>query len=140
MDELSGRLIDKVGLALLRDRHLLVARSHGSVVFQIPGGKVEPQDANAVAALCREIREELGLAVNAGSATLIGRYKAAAAGRAGWTVSVRLYAAETSGSPEPCGEIAELHWLSLRHPVSVPVSEVLRDGIIPDLARGQMAR
>ena len=89
----AGKVIDKVGLCVLRDGRLLLARSAGDSVFQIPGGKVEATDVDDLAALEREIREELGVAIRRGSADLLGRFSAQAAGKPGVIVTVKLYSA-----------------------------------------------
>lgn len=55
--------IDKVGLCLIQGGNLLVARNAGGEVFQIPAGKMEAIDVDDLAALQREILEELGASV-----------------------------------------------------------------------------
>ncbi|MGG7564851.1 NUDIX hydrolase [Rhodovulum sp. DZ06] len=127
-----GKLIDKVGLALVRDGKVLLARSRGDAFFQIPGGKVEASDADDVAALVREIREELGVEVDPASAHLLGLFSAEAAGKPGVVVQVKLYRAAIAGDPAPCAEIEELLW----HPLSEDLSagtDTVRLKIIPYL-------
>ncbi len=108
MDELTPRPINKVGLGLVRDGRLLLARSKGANVFQIPGGKVEPGDADDIAALVREIGEELGVTLARETVSFLGCFSAPAAGRPGLIVSVRLFRGDVSGDPAPCSEIEEL--------------------------------
>lgn len=143
MAGLIGRApIDKVGLALVRGGRLLLARSRGSEVFQIPGGKVEPGDASDEAALAREIREELGVALDPAAAVRLGVFSAPAAGQAGRMVEIKLYSAPVSGTPVPCGEIAELTWLDLPPGPDAPITAMVRTRIAPALgamlARGQI--
>lgn len=133
MTATPSRIIDKVGLCVLREGRLLVARSHGQDVFQIPGGKVEDTDADDIAALEREIREELGVEIDRASATFIGLFSAVAAGRVGVTVTVKLFEARFSGEPRPQGEIDELAWLDLATPGRMSVSSVVQDRIAPFL-------
>ena len=125
------RPIDKVGLALLREGKLLLARSRGDTVFQIPGGKVDAQDADDLAALVREIDEELGVAVIHDSAVFLGLFSAPAAGKTNRMVNVKLYRAEVSGTPTPCSEIEELRWIDPSAGESIPMSEVVRAQILP---------
>jgi 8-oxo-dGTP diphosphatase len=125
--------IDKVGLALLREGKLLLARSRSDTVFQIPGGKVDAQDASDLAALIREIDEELGVALIPDSAVFLGLFCAPAAGKKIRMVNVKLYRAEVTGTPKPCSEIEELRWIDLSDNQVTPMSEVVRAQILPFL-------
>ena len=125
--------INKVGLALLREGKVLLARSRGDAVFQIPGGKVDAADASDLAALIREIDEELGVALIPGSAVFLGLFSAPAAGKTNRIVNVKLYRAEVSGTPTPCSEIEELLWLDPHACDGITLSEVVRAQILPFL-------
>lgn len=133
MTATPSRIIDKVGLCVLREGRLLLARSRGQDVFQIPGGKVEDTDADDIAALEREIREELGVEIDRTSAMFIGLFSAVAAGHVGVTVTVKLFEARFSGEPQPQSEIEELAWLDLATPDHISVSSVVQDRIAPFL-------
>ena len=75
MDE-NGVTIQVVAALLYRENRLLVCqrKENGSfpLKWEFPGGKVERGEGN-LAALCRELREELGIEVQ--SATEIFRHK-----------------------------------------------------------------
>ncbi len=61
--------IIRIVAAVIRDewgRNLLV-RKRGATVFQQPGGKRDPGDADELATLARELREELGCELVAGT-------------------------------------------------------------------------
>lgn len=126
--------IVKAGLCLMRDGKVLLARSKGDTHFQIPGGKIEPGETD-LAALAREVQEELAVTLTPGSAVHLGTFEAPAAGRADRLVEVRLYSAEVSGEPRPSSEIAELAWQAPAGP-GVPCSDVVALHILPYLARG----
>jgi uncharacterized protein (TIGR00730 family) len=106
--------LDVVAWVVVRDGALLVARSRGSDAFYAPGGKVEPGETQ-VAALVREMREELGIEIDPLSVAPLTVVTAAAHGRyAGRTVRLACFTASTlEGSPEPraTGEIEEIRWV-----------------------------
>ena len=135
MDELTPAPIDKVGLALIREARLLLARNDGAEVFQIPGGKVEPGDADDRGALQREIREELGLNLDVSKLEFLGHFSAEAAGKANRLVQVKLFGGDVEGDPAPKSEIAELLWLAPFNAKPPPVSAVVGNKILP-LVRG----
>ena len=130
--------IVKVGLALLKDGRLLLARNRGAEPFQIPGGKVEPDDADDPSALAREIKEELGVVLDQASLASLGCFAAPAAGKPGRVVEIRLYRGEILGEPAPRGEVDTLAWLDLGTPGDLPVTDVVRTQIIPFLRAEQV--
>ena len=114
-----------VAAALVDDldvpRALLAARrrSPASLAgrWEFPGGKVEPGEA-AEAALHRELREELGVAVELGS-------ELAGPDDGCWRLTdrfvMRLWLARvTGGEPEPLVEHDELRWLPRGQWLTVP--------------------
>ncbi|MHA3702257.1 TIGR00730 family Rossman fold protein [Jatrophihabitans sp. YIM 134969] len=106
--------LDVVAWVLVRDGALLVARTRGSDAFYAPGGKVEPGETQ-VAALVREMREELGVEVDPLTVTPLTTVTAPAhGGHAGRTVRLACFTASTladSPEPRPAGEIEELRWV-----------------------------
>lgn len=105
--------LDVVAWVVVRDGALLVARSEGSDAFYVPGGKREPGETE-VAALVREMREELGVALDPLTVTPLTVVTAPAHGRyADRLVRLACFVGSVlDGSPEPraCGEVAELRW------------------------------
>lgn len=104
--------IDSVSWILVRDRTLLSVRTEGKQKFYLPGGKREPGESD-VQALCREIREELGVELDPMSFSLFAVLDEQADGYSdGRRVHMTAYTARFRGELAPGREIAELAWLS----------------------------
>lgn len=116
------QLIQAVGLVRFVNRRLLLVRADYQAAFYLPGGKIDPGETE-VQALCREVREELGVGLL--GADFFGRYVTDAVGQ-GYGVQVELscYTGELDGVPEPAAEIAELAWCTREeyaaHEVTAP--------------------
>lgn len=133
----GGKRIVKVGLCLIRDGRVLLVRSEGQEVFQIPGGKPEPGEED-LAALIRETGEELDVTLIPETARHIDTFVAPAAGRPGTNVEVRLYSGEVSGLPRAASEIAELVWHDIGADAPM-ASDVVRLHILPHLRESGVA-
>ncbi|KAA9157181.1 NUDIX domain-containing protein [Amycolatopsis acidicola] len=104
-------MIDSLAWILVRDRKLLSVRTEGKDKFYLPGGKREPGESD-VAALCREIREELGVRLDPMTFSLFTVLDEEADGFAdGRRVHMTCYTAEHEGTLSPQREIAEARWL-----------------------------
>ena len=118
--------------AVIRDaagRSLLV-RKHGAAVFQQPGGKRDPGDADELATLARELHEELGCELVRDSARLLCHCSAPAANEPGHVVEAAVYMVEVRGTIVAQAEIAELRWIDPAAP-DVPVARLSREHILP---------
>ncbi|MFI5834206.1 NUDIX domain-containing protein [Micromonospora sp. NPDC051300] len=121
-------VIDKIAWIRVEDGAILSTRSHGRDVYYLPGGKREAGETD-LDTLVREIREELSVTVEPGSAAFVGAFEAQAHGHPdGVTVRMRCYTADYRGVLQPAAEIAEMAWLSYadRHRVS-PVDQLIFD-------------
>jgi 8-oxo-dGTP diphosphatase len=119
----------KVGLASIKEEHLLVVRKRGTASFILPGGKPEGHEDD-LTALKRELQEELGCGVV--GATFQGAFTDQAADLVNTVVTVRLYAGHLRGTPRPASEIEEMAWVSLWGP-KLPLAPSLTNQILPHL-------
>ncbi len=111
------------------DGRTLLVRKRGTDVFMQPGGKREPGEDD-LAALARELDEELGLTVVAGSAVSLGQIRARAANESDREVVAAVYEVAVTGEPVARAEIAELLWFDPEDPLPVAVAPLSRDHIL----------
>jgi 8-oxo-dGTP diphosphatase len=139
---MPGSVIPCVGAVIKDDqgRLLLIKRGHdpGAGLWSIPGGRIEPGETDAEA-LVREMREETGLAVQAGP--LLGRVRrpagaagqdspAGAAGQDNSVLDIRDYAATvTGGTLRPGDDAAEARWVAVSELASLPITEGLVEAL-----------
>lgn len=97
----------------VRDRRVLVARPANSDAFYLPGGKPEPGETYAEAA-AREVKEEVGIVLDATELRLFSEIEAPAHNRPpGTTVRLICFTGGTyDEQPRAAAEIAELAWFS----------------------------
>ena len=131
---MSERIISVVA-ALIRDNdgRVLVVRKRGTSAFMQPGGKRDAGEGD-VAALSREIAEELGCRVVRETARPLGVFDCAAANEPGFRVQAAVYAVDVEGAVTPRAEIDEAIWID---PLALPdlhFAPLTRDHVLP-LAR-----
>jgi 8-oxo-dGTP diphosphatase len=132
---MTAQVIDVVA-ALVRDGdgRVLLVRKRGTAAFMQPGGKREAGEGD-VAALTRELDEELGCRVVPGSARHLGEFLTAAANEPGWQVRAAVYAVDIHGALAPRAEIDEIRWIDPRRPPTMALAPLTRDHVLP-LAAG----
>nr|WP_063672253.1 NUDIX domain-containing protein [Dyella thiooxydans] len=125
----------RIVVAVIRDEtgRVLLVRKRGATVFQQPGGKRDPGDADDVATLARELREELGVALVADSVRHLWRASAPAANEPGYVVEGEVYAVAVRGAPAACAEIEALCWVDPADPGAVPIARLSREHILSRL-------
>jgi 8-oxo-dGTP pyrophosphatase MutT (NUDIX family) len=103
----------RIAAAVIRDERgrFLLVRKHGTEAFMQAGGKIEPGE-QPVAALMRELNEELGLVLSAADARYLGMFEAEAANEPGFIVQAELFDVAIRDTVTPAAEIAEAVWIS----------------------------
>ncbi|WP_347955892.1 NUDIX hydrolase [Gordonia aichiensis] len=124
-----------VSAVVMRDDagRVLTVRKTGSHLFMFPGGKLDPGETFAEAAV-REAREELGVDLDSRSLRTLGTFAAPAANEAGYTVVAEVFTHPPVGDPIACAEIAELAWVHPRSEAHADLAPLLRDAVFPVLA------
>lgn len=127
------------GLLIIQNRKLLLAFSKNKQCFYLPGGKID-KDETATRALCREIEEELNIAVKETELSFYTHITAPAYGEQNGTIMEQdCFMFEKAVIPVASAEIGELKYFSLdeyrietnKAPGAVMILEQLkRDGYI----------
>ncbi|WP_291313881.1 TIGR00730 family Rossman fold protein [Corynebacterium sp. UBA2622] len=126
-----------VAAVVLRDPagRVLCVRKHSSPRYQLPGGKFEPGETPLQAAV-REVREEVGLALDPAELVALGTFTAAASNEPGHQVHATVYTlrgASRAGKPRASAEIAELAWVDPADPGGTVLAPLLSGAIFPAL-------
>ena len=127
--------IISVVAALIRDSdgRVLLVRKRGTSAFMQPGGKRDAGESD-VAALAREVSEELSCRVIEHSAQALGVFECMAANEPGYQVRAAVYAVDVKGAIEPAAEIDQVVWVDPRALPDLPFAPLTRDHVLP-LAR-----
>jgi 8-oxo-dGTP diphosphatase len=124
---MNEKLINVVA-ALIRDDEgrVLLVRKRGTAAFMQPGGKREARESD-LAALSREIVEELGCRVAAASAQPLGIFDCAAASEPGFRVRAAVFAVDVEGAIQPRAEIDQIARVHPRAIPDLPLAPLTRD-------------
>lgn len=100
----------KVGLAVIKDRKMLMVRNaKHAETFSTLGGKIEGSEDD-ITCLVREVKEEADAAVDLDNLEFLGVFKGAILGRENTFISIRLYKGELLSEPIPSSEIVEVRY------------------------------
>jgi len=122
----------KIVAALIRDDagRVLLVRKRGTTAFMQPGGKRDPGEDD-VAALSREIAEELRCRVVRASIRPLGEFDAVAANEPGFRVQASLYGIDVTGDVAPSREIDQRIWIDPAAPPDIVLAPLTRDHVLP---------
>jgi 8-oxo-dGTP diphosphatase len=125
----------RIAAAVIRDRHgrVLLVRKRGTTAFMQPGGKINP-DEGALAALAREVQEELSCSLRTATARFLGQFTAPAANEAGENVVADLFEVEVDGDARATAEIEEMAWVDAEAPGGYLLAPLTRDHVLPLLS------
>jgi 8-oxo-dGTP diphosphatase len=131
----------KVVAALIRDQagRVLLVRKRGTMAFMQPGGKRDPGEDD-IAALARELAEELGCCLVRDSIQPLGEFDAVAANEPGRRVHASLYEVEVSGDVVANREIDAMIWVDPAMPSDLHLAPLTRDHILPLACRRRPAK
>ncbi len=128
---MSDKIISVVA-ALIRDEagRVLLVRKRGTAAFMQPGGKRDAGESD-VAALSREIVEELGCCVDQRTARSLGVFECQAANEPGFQVRAAVYAVDVEGAITPRAEIDEMVWVDPKALPALHYAPLTRDHVLP---------
>jgi len=137
---MDGTLI-KVVAALISDEagRVLLVRKRGTEAFMQPGGKRDPGEDD-IAALSREIVEELGCHLVRDSIRPLGEFEAVAANEPGRRVHACLYGVDVASDIAPSQEIDETVWVDPASPPNITLAPLTRDHVLPLACMGRHAQ
>ena len=108
----------------------LVVRKRGTTAFMQAGGKIEPGES-ALAALTRELLEEIGLQLDPDATEYLGSFRAEAANEPNTVIRAEVFALVTDGVVAPSSEIEELVWLDTLENPGIDLAPLTRDTVLP---------
>ncbi|GAK21605.1 Nudix hydrolase family protein [Vibrio sp. JCM 19052] len=118
---------------IIKDGALLVLRSKGKDTFYAPGGKLDSGETPKQA-LCRELQEEVSIAVKEDDLTLFGRFEAPAHDKDGITLVMDVFFVnDYSGEVVASNEIEECQWVDSSNVDGIAISTIFRNEVLPSL-------
>ena len=125
----------RVVAALIRDHagRVLLVRKRGTAAFMQPGGKRDAGEDD-VAALARELDEELGCRVVPETFAALGTFECVAANEPDRRVNAAIYRVDVTGNIAARAEIDEIIWIDPASPPDIHLAPLTRDYVLP-LAR-----
>ena len=121
----------KYALCIIRNNRLLVKQEKELKYYTLPGGEAEKEEG-AIQALCREIKEELGVEIDIATLNYLGGFQHNVNVQDDILFTVELYHGGVHGQLKPNPEINRLIWFSKNDDWN-KLSPVTKDKIMPVL-------
>ncbi|AJY47714.1 NUDIX hydrolase [Martelella endophytica] len=126
-----------VALIINHRGEMLLVRKRATTAFMQPGGKIDAGET-PIAALVRELQEELSLSCRAEDFVYEGRYSEKAANEPGMIVEAEAFSWFASPKVAPAAEIEALKWLPVDGPFEVERAALTANHLFP-IARKRLA-
>ncbi|WP_376711326.1 NUDIX hydrolase [Pseudochrobactrum lubricantis] len=126
----TNRIRIAAAILMAPDNRILLVRKAGTTAFMQAGGKIENGET-PVAALQRELSEELGLTVNQDQAHYLGAFSAPAANEPGYTVEAEVFRIALTQPVAKAAEIEEIVWVDPRQKVELPLAPLTENYLLP---------
>ena len=118
---------------IIKNGALLVLRSKGKDTFYAPGGKLDSGETPKQA-LCRELQEEVSIAVKEDALTLFDCFEAPAHDKYGITLVMDVFFVnDYSGEVVASNEIEECQWVDSSNVDNIAISTIFRNEVFPSL-------
>jgi len=124
----------RISAAIIVDEQgrTLLVRKSGTQFFMQPGGKIDDGESS-VAALTRELQEELELSTLAEDFLPLGTFSSVAANEDDHQVVADLFLLNQTFSTRPANEIAEAIWITPNDAKTLRLAPLTRDHVMPIL-------
>lgn len=126
----TNRIRIAAAILMAPDNRILLVRKAGTTAFMQAGGKIENGET-PVAALQRELSEELGLTVNQDQAHYLGTFSAPAANEPGYTVEAEVFRIALTQPVAKAAEIEEIVWVDPLQKVELPLAPLTENYLLP---------
>ncbi|WP_336369327.1 NUDIX domain-containing protein [Rahnella perminowiae] len=127
------KTVIRIASAIITDAsaRCLLVRKRGTSHFIQPGGKIESGES-PLAALRRELYEELGLTSEAAQFTYVGSFTDVAVNEPGSTLSAEIYHIHPEKTDfQPAAEIEEMYWYSSHHDRPILLAPLTVNHMLP---------